>query len=180
MSIFRLSALSLLLAALLGGGAVMPLHAQAALAQDAQDDELGNGPLPQPRSWQSLDPAQREVLMPLRDKWDTLPPIKQSRMMKRAEGWVTLPPAQREEIRQRVARWQVMTPAERKQTRANRLEFQRLPPDERARLHSAFERFQQMPPQQRDALLRQWRAIPPSQRMRWLNESGKRGALRKP
>jgi hypothetical protein len=86
---------------------------------------------------------------------------------------VGLPPHEREEIRQRIARWQVMTPAERQQTRANQMEFQRLPPGERKRLHAAFERFQQLPPQQREALLRQWHAVPPGQRMRWLKESGR-------
>jgi hypothetical protein len=145
-------------------------------AQDCFPPLPGPGtPMPAPRPWRSLDPAQRSVLLPLRDKWDTLPPRRQSSLLLRSEQWVTLPPEQREEVRQHIARWETMTPEERQQARANMQQFRQLPPEQRARLHAAFERFQQLPPEQRDRLMRQWDAIPPGQRMKWSEHQGMPG-----
>lgn len=114
------------------------------------------GPPPAPRSWQSLSPAERDVLAPLADKWDSLPPQRQARMLERAQQWKTLPPEQRQAIRQRIDQWQKMTPEQREQASENSKRFQQLPPEQREQLHAAFQHFQQLPPDQREQLLRQW------------------------
>lgn len=154
--------LFLLLACLIGGAPVTPLHAQHA----APDTDQRTAPSP-PRPWATLDAAQRDVLAPLKTEWDSMSPRKQARMLHRAERWVTLPPEKREEVRQHIAHWQQMTPAERKQARANMRKFHQLPEQQREQLHDTFERFQKLPPAQREDLIRRWRALPPEQRRHW-------------
>jgi hypothetical protein len=157
--------LPVLLAALLGGVAAAPLH-----AQDAPSSTHGD--MPSPRAWNSLDPAQREILAPLQKEWDNMSPRKQSHMLQRAEHWVTLPPEKREEVRQHIARWQQMTPDERRQARENRRKFKQLPAQQREQLHATFERFQRLPPAQRERLIHEWHALPPAERLHWDERHG--------
>lgn len=160
--LFR-TALSLLLATLLGNVSAALAHAQQ--GAPAAQEETHAPP------WSSLTSAQRDVLAPLQHEWDTLSSHKRAHMLKRAEHWATLPPEKREEIRQRIARWQQMTPEQREQARANRREFQKLPRQQREQLHATFERFQHLPPQQREQLMHQWRELSPTQRLQWRDPS---------
>ena len=75
-----------LLPLLLALAGVAPLHAQQAPPAAASVA----------RPWQSLDPAQQDVLAPLRGHWNEMSPRKQAHMLKRAEHGVTLPPDRRE------------------------------------------------------------------------------------
>ena len=117
--------------------------------------------------WNSLSPEQRNMLAPLQSTWDQMPQRRQARMLDRAKHWETLDPDQRAAIRRHIEHWQQMTPEERKNARANMRKFHQLSPAQRKQLHATFERFQQLPPAQRDKLLREWRALPPEQRLHW-------------
>lgn len=130
--------------------------------------------------WQSLTPAEQDLLSPLRDKWDHLSPHRQDHMLQRAGHWVTLPPERREQIRERIARWQRMTPEQRARTRRELQRFHRLPPARQAQLRAAFERFQQLPPDQQERLLRQWHSKTPDQRRAWLHRMGPNDAVPPP
>src|SRR6185312_10186226 len=129
--------LPIVLAILLGSLAAPALHAQAAP--------------PAPVAWNSLTPAQRDVLAPLAQEWNTMPPHRQQHMLEKSEQWVNLPPAKRE------------------QARENQRLFRQLPPGQREQLHAAYQRFQQLPPERRAQLMRQWHAMPPAQRLQWLH-----------
>ena len=158
---FRLPLLPMLFTALLGSALAPPVSAQEAPSSPATE-------LPSPaRPWSSLTPTEREMLAPLYEKWDTLAPRRQAHLIERAGHWATLPPARREEIRQRIAHWQQMTPAERRQARENMRKFRLLTPQQREQLHATFERFQKLPPAQREKLIREWRALPPAERLHW-------------
>lgn len=146
-------------------------HTGALHAQDAPPATEAQAA---PRPWQSLSPAQRELLAPMRADWDTLPPHKQARMLDKTRHWLTLPPAQQDKIRERIARWHAMTPEQRHLARENMRKFHELPPEQREQLHHAYQQFQQLPPAQREKLLRQWRSQTIEQRQQWLRETGSR------
>ncbi|HEU4669577.1 MAG TPA: DUF3106 domain-containing protein [Dyella sp.] len=158
--------LILALGLLLAAGPVA-LHAQDASSRGRPDVE-GTG-VPAPRPWQSLSPAQRDLLAPLHKDWDTLPPRRQAHMLEKSEHWLTLPPEQRERIRERIARWQAMSPEERRLARENMRKFHELPPDQRRELHQAFRQFQAMPPDRREQLLRKWHSLSTEQRRQWID-----------
>lgn len=149
--------------------ALAPPCANAQARRDAGADAAVAPHAVAPQAWSSLDPAQQEILAPLRPRWDSLSPRKQAHLLERARHWSTLPPPRREEIRERIAHWQHMTPAQREEARANRRKFRQLPPEQRARLHAAFEHFQQLPPAQRERLIRQWHSQTIEQRLRGLD-----------
>ncbi|GLQ97050.1 DUF3106 domain-containing protein [Dyella mobilis] len=127
--------------------------------------------------WNTLSPAQQNMLQPLQSQWDTLPPKRQEHMLERTQGWLKLPPERQQEIRDRIARWQQMTPAQREQARQNQHLYDTLSPDKQQQLHDAFKRFQQLPPDQREALRRQWQQQSPDQKRQWLQHVGPRSTL---
>lgn len=130
--------------------------------------------------WQSLTPAQQELLSPLRGKWNSLPAHRQNHLLEKAARWVKLPPGRREEIRERIARWQRMTPEQRAETRREIARFHRLPPARQQQLRAAFERFQQLPPTRREQLLQQWQSKTPAERRQWVHQMGPDGAIPPP
>ncbi|HUA79405.1 MAG TPA: DUF3106 domain-containing protein [Dyella sp.] len=127
--------------------------------------------------WNTLSPAQQNLLSPLQSQWDTLPPKRQEHMLQRTQEWMQLPPQRQQEIRDRIARWQQMTPEQRQQARENQHLYDTLPSQKQEELHDAFKRFQQLPPDQRDALRRQWMQQSPEERRQWLNHMGPRSTL---
>jgi hypothetical protein len=151
-----------LFALLFGLMAAAPLYAQ-------------NGPSLHP--WNTLSPAQQNMLGPLQSQWNTLSPQRQEHMLQRAQDWLKLPPQEQEQIRDRIARWQQMTPEQREQARQNQHLYDNLPADKQQQLHDAFQRFQQLPPAQREALRRQWQQQTPEQKQRWLQHLGPNSTL---
>jgi Protein of unknown function (DUF3106) len=127
--------------------------------------------------WNTLSPAQQNMLQPLQSQWNTLPPKRQEHMLERTQDWLKLPPDRQQEIRDRIARWQQMTPAQREQARQNQHLYDTLPPAKQQELHEAFKRFQQLPPDQRDALRRQWQEQSPEERLQWLQHMGPHSTL---
>ena len=146
-------------------------HVGVLHAQDAPPSSASSAPAAA-RPWQSLDPAQQEVLAPLRGHWNEMPPRKQAHMLEKTERWLTLPPEQQDKIRDRIARWHAMTPEQRHLARENMRKFHELPPEQREQLHHAYQQFQRMPPAQREKLLRKWRSQTIEQRQQWLREKG--------
>ncbi|QAU23047.1 DUF3106 domain-containing protein [Dyella sp. M7H15-1] len=130
-----------------------------------------------PHPWNTLSPAQQNMLQPLQSQWNTLSPKRQERMLQRTQDWMKLPPEKQQEIRDRIARWQQMTPDQRELARENQHLYDTLPPAKQQELHDAFKRFQQLPPDQRDALRRQWQEQSPEQRRQWLQHIGPRSTM---
>jgi len=155
--------LTMLAAAVLGSGAVLPAHAQDTAPASAASSQS----MPTARPWSGLSPMQRDVFAPLQSTWDSLSPRRQGHLLQRAERWATLPAERRAAIREHIAHWQQMTPEERAQARANRRKFHAMSPQQREQLHATFEHFQQLPPAQRAKLIREWRALTPEQRLHW-------------
>ena len=122
--------------------------------------------------WNTLSPAQQNMLQPLQSQWSTLQPKRQEHLLERTQDWLKLPPERQQEIRDHIARWQQMTPEQREQARQNQHLYDNLPPAKQQELHEAFKRFQQLPPDQRDALRRQWQEQSPEQRQQWLQHMG--------
>lgn len=120
-----------------------------------------------PHPWSTLSPAQRDLLAPMQPRWDSIPPRHQAHMLERAKRWETFGPEEQAAVRKHLEHWEQMTPDERKRVRDNQRKFRELSPAQRAQLHETFKRFQQLPPAERDKLLREWRALPPKQRLRW-------------
>jgi hypothetical protein len=106
-------------------------------------------PAPLP-TWDSLTPAQRDVLVaPLREHWNADPSAR-ARLWERAQRWQQMTPAQRARAHRGFDRWEHMDPEQRRTMRA------------------LFQAMRAMTPAQRTALRRQWRAMTPEQRRDWV------------
>jgi len=127
--------------------------------------------------WNSLSPAQQNLLSPLQSQWDTLPPARQEHMLQRTQEWMKLSPERQQEVREHIARWQQMTPEQRAQARQNQHLYDTLPATKQQELHDAFKRFQQLTPAQREALRRQWQQQSPEQHHQWLEHLGPQSTL---
>ena len=105
-------------------------------------------PLPE---WDSLTPAQRELLLaPLRERWNANPE-ERARMLARAQHWQAMPAAQRERARHGMQRWEGM------------------PPHKRAEARALFHAMRGMEAQQRREFMQAWRQKSPEARKAWLD-----------
>jgi hypothetical protein len=149
--------------ALLGFALGFGISVMPATAQQAPATASSTAPHP----WDTLSPTQRDLLAPLQPRWNSIPPRHQAHMLERAKRWATFTPEKRAAVRKHLEHWEQMTPDERRRARDNQRKFHELSPAQRDQLHETFKRFQQLPPAERDKLLREWRALPPKQRLRW-------------
>jgi hypothetical protein len=105
-------------------------------------------PLP---DWDSLTPAQRELLVaPMRERWNANPE-ERARMLARAQHWQAMPAAQRERARHGMQRWEGM------------------PPHKRAEARALFHAMRGMDAQQRRDFMQAWRQKTPDARKAWLD-----------
>jgi hypothetical protein len=108
-------------------------------------------------TWSQLSPDQRERLAPLAQRWDSLPASRRVQALERLE---------------RQARWESLSPEQQENLRKGVRNFRDLPPELRQRLRASMAVVRALPEDERNELQRQWRAMDPEQRRRWLETGG--------
>jgi hypothetical protein len=117
-----------------------------------------------PRAWESLSPAQQQLLQSYHGGWNALPPERQDALAKGSGRWLAMTPQQRENAQQRFTQWRAMPPEQRQELRQRWQQFKSLPQEQQQRVREQFRRFRQMPLERRQELRRQWQHMSPAQR----------------
>lgn len=103
--------------------------------------------------WERLTPAQRDALIaPVRARWNDNPD-QRARMYEHARRWQGMSPEQRERAHRGMKRWRHMDPEQREQARA------------------LFQKMRGMSKEDRGELRKQWHAMTPEQRRRWVEQN---------
>lgn len=101
-------------------------------------------------AWDSLTPAQRELLIaPIRERWNANPDNR-SRMYQHAQRWHEMSPEQRARARHGQRRWEGMDPGKRQQMRA------------------LYQQMRGMDKAGREALRKQWQEMSDAERRAWV------------
>jgi len=117
-----------------------------------------------PRAWESMSPAQQQLLQNYRGNWNSLPPERQQALATGSSRWLAMSPQQQTAARQRFSQWRAMPPEQREQLRERWHQFKSLPPEQQQRVREQYQQFRQRPEEQRRELQRQWRQMSPQQR----------------
>ena len=112
----------------------------------------GSNTQPSLPQWDQLTDKQRELLIaPVKERWNNHPEAR-SRMYKHAQQWQQLPPEERRKARRGMKHWDDMSPEKREQMRR------------------LFQATQHLPAEEKEKLRKQWHAMTPAEREKWLNE----------
>lgn len=118
-------------------------------------------------AFQTLAPAERQLLAPLAGAWPGLDTETRQRLQANARHWLALPPAQQREMLQRMRDWDSLPPAERARRRGAFAAWEALSLAERERVRAAAARLRALSPQQQQTLRDRFEALPPDQRQDW-------------
>jgi Protein of unknown function (DUF3106) len=100
-------------------------------------------------SWNSLTPAQKQVLAPLQRDWSSIEPARRLKWLEVAARYPQMPADERERLQARMSDWARMTPAQRATARQQFQEVRRVPNEER---QARWQAYQSLPPEERDRL----------------------------
>ena len=127
-------------------------------------EQSAAAPAPAPRAWESLSPAQQQLLQSYRGGWNSLPAGRQEALAKGSGRWLAMSPQQRDAAQQRFTQWRAMPPEQRQLLRQRWQQFKSLPPEQQQHVRDQYRQFRQMPLERRQELRRQWRQMTPAQR----------------
>lgn len=165
--------------------AVWGLISLGAAAQAPQS--AGNAKPPATRSapaarplWSELSPGQREALAPLSSKWDGYSAERKQKWLEVAAKYPNLAPDGKQRLHERMAEFAQLSPQQRETLRENFRKAYELPADQR---QAVLQQYKDLPPDQRKALTEQAskKAEPPRRPARDLSgdRSGKAGGDRR-
>jgi len=100
-------------------------------------------------TWNSLTPAQKQVLAALQKDWSSIEPSRRQKWLEVAARYPQMPAGERDRLKDRMAEWARMTPAQRTAARQQFQEVQRVPDEER---QSRWQAYQSLTPEEREAL----------------------------
>jgi hypothetical protein len=123
-----------------------------------------------PRAWESLSPAQQQLLQSYRGGWNVLPPERQQALAKGSGRWLGMSPQQREGAQQRFTQWRAMPSEQRQLLRQRWQQFKSMPPEQQQHVREQFHHFRQLPPERRQELRRQWGQMTPAQRHNFVQQ----------
>jgi len=100
--------------------------------------------------WESLAPAQQQILAPLAGEWDRLDPASRKRWLGVAKRYPTMTPLGQKRVQTRMKKWAALTPQQREEARAKykRMKRKRGSTD----LKREWQRYQALPAKEREAL----------------------------
>lgn len=101
------------------------------------------------KSWDSLNPAQREVLAPLASQWPQLDASSRDTWALLAQRYPNLEASEQSRLRERMRDWAALSPQERLRVHQGFLAAQRVGAAER---QAKWEQYQALSPEQRQAL----------------------------
>jgi len=100
-------------------------------------------------SWNSLTPAQKQVLAPLQRDWSSIEPSRRQKWLEVAARYPQMPAEDRERLQARMSEWARMTPSQRATARQQFQEVRRVPDEER---RARWQAYQSLSPEERDRL----------------------------
>lgn len=100
-------------------------------------------------SWNSLTPAQKQVLAPLQRDWASIEPNRRQKWLEVAARYPQMPADERARLQARMAEWARMTPAQRAAARQQFQEVRRVPDEER---QARWQAYQSLTPEERSRL----------------------------
>lgn len=100
-------------------------------------------------TWQSLTPAQRDLLAPLADDWDRLGPTQRSKWLNATPRLAALPAPELARLHERMRDWAHLTPSERANARVS---FQVAKQVDAEQRQAKWEAYQALPPEKRQEL----------------------------
>lgn len=100
-------------------------------------------------TWQSLTPAQRQLLAPLANDWDQLGPTQRSKWLNATPRLAALPAAELGRLHERMRDWAHLTPSERANARVS---FQVAKQVDAEQRQAKWEAYQALPPEKRQEL----------------------------
>ncbi len=100
-------------------------------------------------SWNSLTPAQKQVLAPLQRDWASIDLARRQKWLEVAARYPQMPADERERLQARMSEWARMTPAQRATARQQFQEVRRVPDDERK---AHWQAYQALTPEEREQL----------------------------
>lgn len=90
-------------------------------------------------AWQTLSPAQRQILAPLASQWNGLPPESQVKWVQVADRYPSLPPESQQRVIRRMNLWAGMSDAERNQARLRYQQARQMSPEELQQRWQAYQ-----------------------------------------
>ena len=102
-----------------------------------------------PPTWQSLTPAQRELLAPLARDWDKLGPNQRSKWLSATPRLASLSAPELARLHERMRDWSHLTPTERADARVGFQVAKQVDAEER---QAKWEAYQALPPEKRHEL----------------------------
>lgn len=100
-------------------------------------------------TWQTLTPAQRELLAPLANDWDKLGPTQRSKWLNATPRLAALPAPELARLHERMRDWAHLTPSERANAR---ISFQVAKQVDAEQRQAKWEAYQALPPEKRQEL----------------------------
>ncbi len=100
-------------------------------------------------TWNSLTPAQKQVLAPLQRDWTTIEPNRRQKWLEVAARYPQMPTDERERLQARMSEWARMTPSQRAAARQQFQEVRRVPDEER---QAHWQAYQSLSAEERDSL----------------------------
>jgi hypothetical protein len=93
--------------------------------------------------WESLKPAEREVLAPLKDDWETLDAQRKRKWIAVAKRYPAMKPDEQARLSERMRMWASLTPDQRRGAREMFLRQSAMPTEKRDALPRKWEEYQQ-------------------------------------
>jgi hypothetical protein len=109
-------------------------------------------------TWNELTPAQREALAPLEPEWNKLDRDRKRKWLEVAPKFHKLSPEGKQRMHARMAEFSKLTPEQRWTTREN------------------FQRAYELPADRREALVEQYKALPPDKKKELKEQAQKKPA----
>jgi hypothetical protein len=100
--------------------------------------------------WDSLPPAQQQILTPLAGEWDRLDPASRKRWLGVAQRYPTMTPIGQKRVQTRMKKWAALTPQQREEARTKYKNMKRKSGS--TALKSEWQRYQALPAKEREAL----------------------------
>lgn len=109
-------------------------------------------------TWNELTPAQREALAPLESEWNKLDRDRKRKWLEVAPKYHQLSPEGKQRMHARMAEFSKLTPEQRWTTREN------------------FQRAYELPADRREALVEQYKTLPPDKKKELKEQAQKKPA----
>ncbi len=120
-------------------------NVSTAIAQSTPSAAHGKAPaIPAKKpdgTWESLKPAQQQILAPLESDWDYMPPDSRKKWMQVANIYPKMSEQDQQRLQSRMASWSKLSQKERRLARDNYLSSLKFPAEKKAEAWTAYQKL---------------------------------------